>query len=50
MPGAAEPLRLPSPPSSYQVADYEGVWMVAERASGHFVYVGPGPVRLDPAP
>lgn len=43
---------LPLPPDAYFVSGGADLWFVTVRATGEFVYIGPGPVMLtiSPAP
>lgn len=43
---------LPLPPDAYFVSGEDNLWFVTVRATGEFVYIGPGPVTLtiSPAP
>lgn len=37
---------LPLPPEAYFVSGSPDLWFVTVRATGEFVYIGPGPVRV----
>lgn len=41
---------LPLPPEAYFVSGGDDLWFVTVRATGEFVYIGPGPVTITSAP
>lgn len=41
---------LPLPPEAYYTHQSEDLWFVTLRATGEFVYIGPGPVKVSVSP
>ncbi len=37
---------LPLPPEAYYTHQSDDLWFVTVRATGEFVYIGPGPVQI----
>lgn len=48
--GQHQQIELPLDPAAYKVQESDGWWFVTVRASGTFVYAGPGPARVGRSP